>query len=44
MKAVQELTGRLKEMDSADPVRYDYALFALGALNETLPSRFILNR
>lgn len=30
-KAVEELTGRLREMDPADPVRYDFALFGLGS-------------
>jgi uncharacterized protein (TIGR02757 family) len=30
-KAVEELTGRLREMDPNDPVRYDYALFGLGS-------------
>ena len=30
-KAVQELTERLREMDPDDPVRYDFALFGLGA-------------
>ena len=29
-KAVLELTGKLIAFDSADPVRYDYALFGLG--------------
>ena len=29
-KAVQELTGALKELDINDPVKYDYALFGLG--------------
>ena len=30
-KAVEELTSRLREMDPADPVRYDFALFGLGS-------------
>jgi uncharacterized protein (TIGR02757 family) len=30
-KAVEELTGRLREFDSSDPVKYDFALFGLGA-------------
>jgi uncharacterized protein (TIGR02757 family) len=30
-KAVEELTGRLREFDPADPVRYDFALFGLGS-------------
>jgi len=29
-KAVLEITGRLREMDPLDPVKYDYALFGLG--------------
>lgn len=29
-KAVEELTGKLKEFDPEDPVKYDYALFGLG--------------
>jgi len=28
--AAMELTGRLREMDSKDPVKYDFALFGLG--------------
>jgi uncharacterized protein (TIGR02757 family) len=27
-----ELTSRLRKMDNADPVKYDFALFTLGAL------------
>lgn len=30
-KAVEELTAVLREMDPEDPVKYDYALFGLGA-------------
>lgn len=30
-KAVSELTSRLRQLDAEDPVRYDYALFGLGA-------------
>ena len=29
-KAVSELDNKLREMDPADPVRYDFALFGLG--------------
>ncbi|HOW26342.1 MAG TPA: TIGR02757 family protein [Bacteroidales bacterium] len=29
-KAVEELTARLRRLDPADPVRYDYALFGIG--------------
>lgn len=32
-KAVAELTTRLRSFDPADPVRYDFALFGLGAFN-----------
>jgi hypothetical protein len=30
-KAVEELTANLRIFDAADPVKYDYALFGLGA-------------
>ena len=30
-KAVAELDGHLREMDNVDPVKYDFALFGLGA-------------
>lgn len=30
-RAVAELTERLREFDSVDPIRYDFALFGLGA-------------
>ncbi|MDW3648055.1 MAG: TIGR02757 family protein [Bacteroidia bacterium] len=33
-KAACELTNALKEFDPQDPVKYDYALFGLGAYNE----------
>ncbi len=33
-KAVIELTGRLREFDPADPVRYDFALFGLGSFEK----------
>lgn len=29
-RAVEELTAKLREFDSADPVKYDFALFGLG--------------
>lgn len=32
--AVEELTGRLREFDPDDPVRYDYALFGLGVFEK----------
>lgn len=33
-RAVEELTARLREFDPADPIRYDFALFGLGAFKE----------
>jgi uncharacterized protein (TIGR02757 family) len=35
-KAVMQLTQRLKDFDSSDPVKYDYALFGLGILQYDL--------
>jgi uncharacterized protein (TIGR02757 family) len=29
-KAVEEVTSALRDMDPADPVKYDFALFGLG--------------
>lgn len=34
-RAVEELTGFLKQLDASDPVRFDYALFGMG-VNEKL--------
>jgi uncharacterized protein (TIGR02757 family) len=31
-KAVAELDAKLRELDSTDPVKYDFALFGLGAI------------
>ncbi|MEO6758655.1 MAG: DUF2400 domain-containing protein, partial [Saprospiraceae bacterium] len=31
-RAVLELTGRLREFDPLDPVKYDFALFGMGVL------------
>jgi len=42
-KAVEELTSVLKKMDPADPVKYDYPLFGIGALNLNLPDHYIIN-
>lgn len=36
MKAVVELTNKLKEFDSEDPIKYDFAIFGLG-VNEIKP-------
>ncbi|MCK7539771.1 MAG: DUF2400 domain-containing protein [Marinilabiliales bacterium] len=33
-KAVSELDGALRAMDPADPVKYDFALFGLGAIEK----------
>ncbi len=33
-KAAMELTGRLKELDPHDPVKYDYALFGMGIIEK----------
>jgi uncharacterized protein (TIGR02757 family) len=43
-KTVNQLTETLKILNPEDPARYDYALFGIGALNYSLPSKFILNR
>lgn len=33
-KAVEELTGNLRKLDAKDPVKYDFALFGLGAFEK----------
>lgn len=33
-KAVEELTGGLRELDAADPAKYDFALFSLGVFEK----------
>ncbi len=33
-KAVEELTGSLRQFDAADPVKYDFALFGLGVFEK----------
>lgn len=35
-KTALQLTARLKEMDPLDPVKYDFALFGLGAIEKVL--------
>lgn len=35
-KAVEELTDNLRKFDPIDPVRYDFALFGLGAFNRKI--------
>lgn len=43
-KTVNQLTETLKLLNPNDPARYDYALFGIGALDYSLPKKFILNR
>lgn len=43
-KSVCELTCQLREMNSMDPTRYDFALFGIGALDIELPKGAYLNR
>lgn len=43
-KTVNQLTKTLKILNPDDPARYDYALFGIGALDYSLPKKFILNR
>jgi len=43
-KSVVELTNRLRILDPADPTRYDFALFGLGALKLDLPDEYVVNR
>lgn len=43
-KAVEELQTRLEMMNPADPAKYDFALFGLGALGHEVPKSFILNK
>lgn len=42
--AVKELTNTFRLLDPDDPVRYDFALFGLGALGYSVPERFLLNK
>lgn len=43
-KTVNQLTENLRILNPKDPVRYDYALFGIGALDYSLPKKFILNK
>lgn len=43
-QTVNELTSTLATLNPADPARYDYALFGIGALGYELPKKFLLNR
>ncbi len=42
-KAVEELSETLRQLDPADPMRYDFSLFGLGAMGHALPERFLIN-
>lgn len=42
-KAVNELTEKMKLLDSEDPAKYDYALFGIGVLGTELPEELIIN-
>ena len=33
-KAVEEITAKLREFDPVDPIKYDFALFGLGAFEK----------
>jgi hypothetical protein len=33
-KAVEEITARLRSFDQNDPIKYDFALFGLGAFEK----------
>jgi uncharacterized protein (TIGR02757 family) len=35
-RAVEEITARLREFDPKDPIKYDFALFGLGAFEKSL--------
>jgi len=39
-KAVQTLTSRCRTLDAADPARYDFAFFGVGAYEDSLDVRF----
>jgi uncharacterized protein (TIGR02757 family) len=41
-KAVEELTGFLRQLDPADPVRYDYALFGIGLNENGINGQFLV--
>lgn len=43
IRAVEELTTRLREFDPIDPIRYDFALFGLGAFKNTNNDKTILS-
>jgi uncharacterized protein (TIGR02757 family) len=42
-KAALELTQTLRQLDPADPAKYDYALFGIGVQQEKIPNKFVLN-
>lgn len=41
--AAEALTEACRQLDPTDPCRYDYALFGVGAYNDPLDPRFIVN-
>lgn len=41
--AVEELTEALRLLDPEDPAKYDYALFGLGVIADSIPEKMILN-
>ena len=44
IKTVKELTTRLKEFDSDDPVKYDFAIFGRGIEESQLKKETIINK
>ena len=42
-KAALELTQTLRQLDPADPAKYDYALFGIGVNKKKIPDAFVLN-
>lgn len=42
-KSVLELTKKLILLDSADPAKYDFALFGMGVMGYAIPDEFLLN-
>ncbi|MFA5670236.1 MAG: TIGR02757 family protein [Balneolaceae bacterium] len=43
-KAVLELNTRLKILNPTDPTAYDFALFGIGVLKDSIPAEFIVNK
>lgn len=42
-RAVEEITGWLRQMAPHDPAKYDYALFGLGIRDIAIPDEFVVN-